>query len=387
MIGTKRSWTGRAALAAMAVGLVWATSGAIAAPAIEVVDAGVAVPSANSLLRFYPSQLSSTPAGVIEDKEVWLAKVQGLMAGSPSLLQQSLLMSQSKQEFSGNVRLLQQLQKGSLDEGAAAVKALAKDKTLGAKGLDVGPDSPLGSGNGDLVYTALAPCRIMDTRNAAGASGVQGPLVGNTLYQLPGYITAGSNWSLYGQTAPLSDCGLNSNVGTFIWAIAIVITIPAEGGRPNFDAYLGVSDSSTLSTVLSKVALNFTHGQGISTLYIVPQVAANTIYFAMPAGLSANVIFDVVGFFAVSEATALECNENASAATVIGAGATGSAISPACASGFTQTGGGCEAAFAGLYMDTNERNNATSWFCASTNTTGGSINLISRNRCCRVPGR
>ncbi len=143
----------------------------------------------------------------------------------------------------------------------------------------------------------------MDSRNATVASGVHGPLVGNQLYHLDGYIAAGSNWGRFGGNAT-SDCGLNSTVGPNIWAVAIVITIL----NPNFDAFLGVGDNNTLASTLSTVALNYTHGQGLSTLYIVPQtVSGNTIYFAMPAQLSANIIFDVVGYFAVSEATAFQC--------------------------------------------------------------------------------
>ena len=76
---------------------------------------------------------------------------------------------------------------------------------------------------------------------------------------------------------------------------------------PNFDAYLGIGDYQRLSSVLSNVALNFTHGQGLSTMYSVPQLATNNIYFAMPAGLSAHVIFDVVGYQVVSDATPVQC--------------------------------------------------------------------------------
>ncbi len=81
--------------------------------------------------------------------------------------------------------------------------------------------------------------------------------------------------------------------------------------NPNFDAFLGVSDSTLVHGVVELWHLNYTHGQGLSTMYIVPQSVGNTIYFAMPAGLSANIIFDVVGYFAVSQATALECTQMA----------------------------------------------------------------------------
>ena len=119
---------------------------------------------------------------------------------------------------------------------------------------------------GVLVYKPLEPCRIMDTRTATFGSGVQGPIIGNGLKFIPGFVNAGQNWGQYGGSA-VSDCGLTSPPGTSIRAIALVATIL----NPNFDAYLGIGDINSLSSVLSNVALNFTSGQGLSTMYIVPQ--------------------------------------------------------------------------------------------------------------------
>ena len=273
MSGAKRKWIAFAAAAALEIAAL-APIAAIGAP-LAARDGGArsALPDATPLARFYPAPLLSSPGNGVEDQEVWLAKVRGLMAGAPALLQQSLLASQNAQDFSANLALLQQMQEGMLKQAGLQLQMLAKPGAAGTK--------VLGSSN-NLVYTALNACRIMDTRNAAGASGVQGPLAGNTLYHIPGYITAGTDWSVYGQTGTLSDCGLTSAVGGNIYAVAIVITVL----NPNFDAFLGVSQSSALATTLSTVAVNFTHGQGISTLYIVPQTSTNTIYFAMPAGLS-----------------------------------------------------------------------------------------------------
>ena len=71
-------------------------------------------PDASALMQFYPTPLATSPVGAIEDKAVWLAKVQGLMVGVPPLLQQSLLMSRTKAEFAANVALLQQMQESAL---------------------------------------------------------------------------------------------------------------------------------------------------------------------------------------------------------------------------------------------------------------------------------
>lgn len=96
--------------------------GVVCAAPLAAVEQAQAVPSAAPLLRFYPVRLASTPIGVVEDREVWLAKVQGLMAGAPPMLQQSLLQSQTSWEFAANIALLQQMQEGSLKQSATRVQ-------------------------------------------------------------------------------------------------------------------------------------------------------------------------------------------------------------------------------------------------------------------------
>ncbi|MEO8740345.1 MAG: hypothetical protein ABI537_11680 [Casimicrobiaceae bacterium] len=234
-----------------------------------------------------------------------------------------------------------------------------------------------------IVYVPLEPCRIMDTRHATLGSGVQGPLVGNVLYNIPGFINAGQNWSEYGGTGA-SDCGLTNPPGGSIRAVALVATIL----NPNYDSFLGISDSSDLSTVLSQVALNYTRGQGLSTMYMVPQVTSNTIYFAMPPALSAHMIFDVVGYHVVSDATALQCTTQSSSPVVIGSGASNSATSPACGTAYALTGGSCTSTAASLSLtqDTATGGNTT-WLCAATNNGAASASLTATANCCRVPGQ
>ena len=353
-----------------------------AAGAAQVGDdnASVGGLDASALMAFYGVSLSTSPVNAVEDKAVWMAKVQGLIAQAPAWLQQNVLASKTSAEFAANLAILESMQKGALESSASAVKNMATSGKLKAKG-DVNPDLGF-SGPSDLVYTALSPCRIMDTRSASGASGVQGPIVGNTLYSIPGYITTGSNWSQYGQLAPLSDCLLNSDVGGNIWAVAIVITIL----NPDFDAYLGVSDSSSLSTVLSKVALNFTRGQGLSTMYIVPQ-GSNNIRFAMPAGLHANLIFDVVGYFANAQASALDCVDGPAGTAVIADTATGTAVSGACAAGYNIVGGSCDPTVYAMRLAGSRHFNPQTWACDYPNQSGASRTVSSTARCCRTPGR
>ncbi len=233
------------------------------------------------------------------------------------------------------------------------------------------------------AHMSLEPCRIMDTRSATAGSGVQGPIAGNSLRMLPGFIATGQNWSQYGGNAT-SDCGLTSPPGDSIRAVALVATILS----PNFDAYLGISDTNSLSTALSNVALNFTSGQGLSTVYIVPQIATNNIYFAMPAGLSAHVIFDVVGYQILAEATALQCTTQTSAPVAIGNGTSGTATSPACDAGFTLTSGSCDSTSANMNVSqTKATEGNTAWLCAVTNRGVAAATLTSTATCCGIPGK
>ena len=369
----------------MTANLVLAATTAIGGAPVDA-TAGV---DTTVLLQFYPTPLATSPVGAIEDKAVWLAKVQGLIAAAPPLLRQSMLASTTKQDFAANLTLLQQLQKGTLDEGVVAAKSVAKSSKLTAKDSDGKAGPNLGSGPADTVYMTLEPCRIMDSRSATVDSGVRGPLVGNHLYQLHGFLPAGEvqNWGDYGGNAT-SDCGLNSTIGANIWALAIVITVL----NPNFDAYLGVGDKNTLAATLSTVALNYTHGQGLSTQYIVPQ-GINAIYFAMPAQLSANIIFDVVGYFAVSQATKLDCQypHADGSGTVADAGDI-LLLLPQCDVGYAVTGHACDSVDYESRVPLISSGNMFDpySYCAWVNNTGHTVDaagFVATTVCCRVPGR
>lgn len=341
--------------------------------------------AAQMLMRFYPAPLPSTPANVTEDPAVWQAKVNGLLKAMPPMLRQSFLASESAEDFAANLDFFVRSQPGSPRLTASAAAAKAGIASVLPKAL-ADADS--------LVFTPLTPCRIMDTRSATLGSGVQGPLAGGTLYHLPGFITAGTNWGSYGGNA-LSDCGVNSSVSSSIRAIAIVITIL----NPNFDAYLGVSDQNNLTTVLSNVALNYTHGQGLSTVYAAPQLASNTIYFAMPAGLSAQLIFDVVGYYRLETMACQRIGTGRFAIPAMAAGGT----SFSCPAGFvsisataglatSDAGGTIPVDGVGLEDvhiplgagETNNPWNGVGASCRYNNTTASTAYGICHVICCRI---
>jgi hypothetical protein len=371
VISAKRYSAVGVAASAMLAALMASAATTTLLPAIEDGRGVAAVPNAAPLARFYPTPLFSSPAGIVEDRQVWVAKVRGLVASAPSLLQHSLLNSQTARDFATNVDLLEQMQDGLLMRGALDLQRHARSGVITPKAL---------GDTANLIYKPLSPCRIMDSRFATSGSGVQGPLNGGTLYNIPGLLVTGNTFQQYGGNN--TDCGLSGPPGGgFIKAVAIVITILA----PNFDAFLGVSDINDLSTVLSNVALNYTRGQGLSTMYVVPQDVLNTIFFAMPSQLVAHLIFDVIGFYAPSDAAALEC-ATTTPTTLTFTGTNGSLNSGACPAGFTKLGVACrttafntaEYATVGISSGGSD--------CEATDT-GGGTTLNATATCCRVPGK
>jgi hypothetical protein len=331
--------------------------------------------------QFYPSQLISTPAGLIEDKEVWIAKVFGLLQDAPDYARESVLKAKTQNQFERALSMIEQSQSTEFSR-----KMLLAQPTSLASG-----DRAKTFNNNNLVYRAVKPCRIMDTRSASFASGVQGPIAGNSLKTIPGFLSSG-NWGTYGGSAA-GDCGLGSPPGSNIYAIAMVVTIL----NPNFSAFLGISSSNSLPTVLGSVALNFTAGQGLSSTYIADQLTQNSIFFAMPAGLSAHVIFDVVGYHYIGDATfttpasALTCNNQTTNSTTTSVGANGilTVTFPGCPTGFTGTGLGC-----GINGDVpqillNEFSDGFG-YCQWRNITGAAVAIgvgvfRAERRCCQVP--
>jgi hypothetical protein len=343
----------------------------------SVVDARVT----SAIESFYPSQLISTPAGIIDDKEVWVAKVLGLLQDAPAYVRESVLTAKTQNQFERALSMIEQSQSSELSRKMLLAQPAALGSGDRAKGFNAN----------NLVYKPLTPCRIMDTRGASFASGVQGPIAGNVLKTIPGFLSAGANWGQYGGNAT-GNCGLGDPPGGNIYALAMVVTII----NPNFSAFLGVSSSSNLATTLSTVALNFTAGQGMSSTYVVNQ-NTNQISFAMPTALSAQIIMDVVGYYWIGDATfstsatALTCNNltATSTETSVAANSTIQVNFPSCATGFTSTGIGC--GIAGTYSQIllNEMSTAFG-YCLWRNITGGAVSISSgdfraERTCCQVP--
>ena len=232
----------------------------------------------------------------------------------------------------------------------------------------------LGSLNGDLTYTPLVPCRIVDTRVSGGA------IAGNGTRSFKAVNSA--NFTSQGGSA--TNCG---TLGLAASAVALNITAvtPSSGG------YATVYPFGASQPVASSV--NYSAGD----------VVNNTIVSAIPNPLQSSdftvytfaqshYVIDIVGYFAPPVATAMECTGTFIEQNVA-ASAPFNIDIPSCPAGYTLMGAGCRTlsfneadwAINGLY-----RNNAGApldAFCSGLNTTAGTITVSGTANCCRVPGR
>ena len=223
----------------------------------------------------------------------------------------------------------------------------------------------LGSLKADLVYTPIAPCRIVDTRStAAGAippDSVRSFLAINT-----------SSFASQGGSA--TNCG---TLGLNAAAVAVNVTavFPASTG------YATLYPFGTTQPVVASI--NYAPGAIVNNALIVqipnPIAAAD---FTLYTVASSHYVADIVGYFAPPIATPLACLDTAKSETSVAAGSTANSLAPACAAGYNQTATNCE---------------STSWdmpivyssggTCSAKNNGGSAATLRAARTCCRVPGR
>jgi hypothetical protein len=242
----------------------------------------------------------------------------------------------------------------------------ARDVAHGSAGADT--PKALGAVDGELVYTPIVPCRLVDTRGAGG----------------------GGPFTVFGQVRSfyVSDrLGVASNVScldgkTFEGfsepaALHVTLTaIPTTFGNLEIRPYGGSATSSSV---------NFTGaaGESLANSLTIPMCRSCGPDFeiAVQQGPGqVNFIVDVLGFYSAPKATPLSCVETAQTVQSLAAAATGNATAPACATGYTSTSTNCEAD-SWLAPFVYVRNGT----CSAQNN-GVATTIRASQTCCRVPG-
>lgn len=223
----------------------------------------------------------------------------------------------------------------------------------------------LGSVSNDLVYTPLAPCRIVDTRLTAA-----GTITGGATRSFVG-VNAGNFTSQGGSSTNCGTLGL-STTGLMLHVTAVT---PALAGSAVVYAF-GTAQPATTS-------LQYSAGAIVSSA-VLAQIPNPLSSFDFTVWTSATSHFtvDMVGYFAPPVATALQCQDTANTLVNLAAGGTANAVAPACPAGYTQTATNCE---------------SSSWLvpfvffqsgtCSARNNDTTPENIRASRTCCRVPGR
>jgi hypothetical protein len=233
----------------------------------------------------------------------------------------------------------------------------------------------LGSTTGDLVFTAVTPCRIVDTRVAGGPIGANSsrPFLGLA-------INSGVNFTSQGGSAT------NCNVAA-VGASAIMVNVTAV--TPSGAGFATVYKSGESRPLAASV--NYTAGAIVNNSVVVgvPNPLAITDFIIYTFAQSDYVV-DIVGYFSPPQATNLQCTQTALQSFTIAAGASNFFNNPLCPTGYHEVMPYCYSADAGVNSAGSGVNSNTAGlatFCAWHNTTGGSRTVFGGSICCRVPGR
>jgi len=227
----------------------------------------------------------------------------------------------------------------------------------------------LGDNFRDLVYTPVTPCRIVDTRIADA-----GALAGGVtrLFDV-------DSSSLTAQGGSSTGCGIPLGVAQ---AVTMTMVAVQPAGPGHLTAW-GLT-AQPLSSVL-----NYAANDVIATTAIIPVVPGGGDDFALVSLATTHVVVDVLGYFAASSATKLDCVTVSSDVVAVPVNEL-TAVDALCPAGRAATGGGYDTAessiaFPGLFMTSTPL--ANGWRTVVENHTGGPRSILTFARCCRVPGR
>ena len=258
---------------------------------------------------------------------------------------------------------------GAMSELGGVGQRLSDDQAieaLAASGGGAKPPRLLGTATTDLVYTPVAPCRILDTRSTAA-----GRIPANSSRS----FVAINSGSFTSQGGSVTNCG---TLGLSATAVVVHLTAVAPLAAGYATAYAFGSAQPMAASV------NYTSGAIVNNALIVqiPNPLASSD-FTVYTFAQSHFIADIVGYFAPPVATPLQCVETADTDLVIAAsGGTGNAVAPACPTGFTQTATNCETSswlMSIVYFQSGT--------CSARNNDTAPQTLRASRTCCRIPGR
>jgi hypothetical protein len=251
----------------------------------------------------------------------------------------------------------------------AADAAQASEKAKQAEKHQSGAQKTLGSSLGDLVYTPIPPCKLVDTRSP-----------GTGYYYPAGGAFAASQKRTYDAYL---GCGSIPSFG--VRAIQVSVNTQYGGAGGGILSMMANGAAAPVTNI-------FYSGYAPVTTVIL---LSNNLFDAQISGVAgADLIVDVVGFFAAPEATALQCQSITGPSTMVAAGAyrdLGTVTCPV-VGGWTAISAGIITIGDVVIADNAQAyvagGNGNAWRMAVKNTDMlNPRSVVVTVACCRIPGR
>jgi hypothetical protein len=238
----------------------------------------------------------------------------------------------------------------------------------------------LGDTAKDLVFIPIAPCTVWDTRFATNVASA-GTITNGATKSFFAYSTVSpGNFTAYGGNASCAEATSGFAGGT---PVAVMMTVYANNATANgwVTFYKYADPDPSQATISVYYSPGPTHTQNVIAKVNggAYDVSATSRFASVDASAS------VVGYFMQSPATPLNCTAVEGTAATAAVSTDSFALFPACATGYTRTGGYCH----GPGNNTNgyliETGASGCVYRNLSSTTTYSFTPVAS--CCRVPGR
>lgn len=255
------------------------------------------------------------------------------------------------------------------------IDARAAEGVPSARKVQEAAIQALGSTTSDLVYTAVTPCRVVDTRVAGGVIAAN-----SSRNFVVVSISSGTGFAFQGGSS--TDCNVAA-IGASAVALNVTAVQPANVG---FATVWKSGETRPLAA-----AITYNAGQLISNLVVtgIPNPLGLTDV-SLYSSAQSHYVVDIVGYFSPPQATSFDCTSTSVQSFTINAGTINFFNNPTCPAGYRATTPYCWTASGGVYSqgsgyNANAAGNAT--FCSWQNTTASNQTVFGGNVCCRVPGK
>lgn len=253
-----------------------------------------------------------------------------------------------------------------------AAHAIAHDAVPNLDGMHepaiAAPQADISGATG-MVFTAVEPCRLLDTRVPSLRSG-----------RLP--AQGQRDFLVYDADLALEQGGAEGgcDLPDTVRAVAINLTAVGASGRGFVTAWDYGSDRPGTATI------NLIPGEDVNNqLSVAINTDVNQPDLMVYSFASTHLVADIVGYYTQPAAQALDCVSRASDNHPVAANSESNVISPSCPAGYARTGGSCVGGHFHVNLVTTQ--GADNFhFCASRNSGGTDSYIRAEVRCCRVSG-